>query len=165
MQVENWSIDKVEPYDNNPRDNDDAVEAVANSIREFGFQQPIVVDGYGTVIVGHTRLKAAQSLGLSEVPVVVADNLTPNQVQAYRLADNKTGELASWDWDKLSKELEDIDWLDIDMSEFGFTELENRIRWDDVEDLSDETYDEPEHVMLRCPKCNHVDRKEHFIAQ
>lgn len=123
MKVEQWKIGNVKPYENNPRRNDDAAEKVANSIREFGFQQPIVVDSEGVVIVGHTRLKAAQSLGMDEVPVVVAEDLTDEQVRAYRLADNKTGELASWDWDALNLELEDIDWLDMNMEQFGFSTL------------------------------------------
>lgn len=123
MQVEQWQIQDVKPYENNPRKNDEAVEKVANSIREFGFRQPLVVDSEGVVIVGHTRLKAAQSLGLDEVPVVVAEDLTDEQVKAYRLADNKTGELAGWDWDMLNLELEDIDWLDMNMEQFGFSTL------------------------------------------
>lgn len=120
MQVKNLNIEDVKPYERNPRKNDDAVEYVANSIKEFGFQQPLVVDKDGVLIVGHTRLKAAEKLGLKEVPVVVADNLTDEQAKAYRLADNKTGEMASWDWEALNLELEDIDWLDINMEEFGF---------------------------------------------
>ena len=120
MRVENWPIERVKPYENNPRKNDDAVEKVANSIREFGWQQSIVVDEKGVIICGHTRYRAAQMLGLSEVPVTVAEGLTENQVQAYRLADNKTGELADWDFDKLNAELEAIDWLDCDMTQFGF---------------------------------------------
>ena len=120
MNVENWPIDRVKPYSNNPRKNDEAVEKVANSIKSFGWQQPIVVDSDGVVIVGHTRLKAAHMLGLSEVPVTVAEGLSDNQVQAYRLADNKTGELADWDWGKLDLELEAIDWLDVNMEDFGF---------------------------------------------
>lgn len=120
MQVDNYPIENVKQYENNPRKNDDAVEYVANSIREFGFQQPLVVDSDGVLIVGHTRLKAAQKLGLAEVPVVVADGLTEEQVKAYRLADNKTSEKAFWDLSKLDKELEDIDWLEFDMEQFGF---------------------------------------------
>ena len=165
MQIENWNINDVKPYENNPRKNDEAVEKVANSIKEFGWQQPIVVDKEGIVIVGHTRLKAAQELGLDEVPVIVANDLTDDQAKAYRLADNKTGELAIWDFPKLNIELEDIDWLDMNMEDFGFHLFENTIDWNDVEDLSDESYEEPEHVMLKCPKCDHVDRKEHFIKQ
>lgn len=121
MRVGNWPIERVKPYENNPRKNDEAVEKVAASIREFGWQQPIVVDDNGVVIVGHTRLKAAMMLGLSEVPVTVAEGLTENQVQAYRLADNRTGEVATWDFDKLNEELESIDWLDCDMTQFGFS--------------------------------------------
>lgn len=117
MKVENWSIDKVKPYPHNPRDNDDAVPYVANSIKEFGWQQPIVVDKDGVIIAGHTRLKAAKQLGLKQVPIVIAENLTDEQVKAFRLADNKTGEFA--DWDKtLQKELDSI--VDIDMAIFGF---------------------------------------------
>lgn len=96
MQVESMSIDDIKPYENNPRDNDDAVDSVANSIKEFGWQQPIVVDKDNVIIVGHTRYKAAKKLGMDKVPVVVASKLTPEQVKAYRLADNKVGELADW---------------------------------------------------------------------
>ena len=93
MQIINMKLSEIHPYEKNPRFNDGAVEAVANSIKEFGFQQPIVVDKDLVVVVGHTRLKAAEQLGLTEVPVVIAENLTPEQVQAYRIADNKTGEI------------------------------------------------------------------------
>lgn len=117
-QVQEVPIGDVKPYENNPRDNDGAVEATANSIKEFGWQQPIVVDKDMVIIVGHTRYKAAKKLGMDEVPVVVADNLSPEQVKAYRLADNKTGELADWDMGLLDDELDDI--MNIDMSDFGF---------------------------------------------
>lgn len=108
------------PYPNNPRDNDDGVDAVANSIREFGFQQPIVVDKNNVVIVGHTRLKAAERLGLEKVPVVVAD-LSEEKANAYRLADNKTGELSRWDFSALQIELENIE---MDMEQFGFQPID-----------------------------------------
>ena len=88
MQIENWPINEVHEYPNNPRRNDEAVEKVANSIKSFGWQQSIVVDEKGVIICGHTRYRAAQMLGLSEVPVTVAEGLSENQVQAYRLADN-----------------------------------------------------------------------------
>jgi len=101
MQIQNVPITSVKPYEKNPRFNDDAVDAVAKSIKEFGWQQPIVIDSEMVVIAGHTRLKAAERLGLTEVPVIVADNLTPEQVKAYRIADNKTGELAEWNYDLL----------------------------------------------------------------
>lgn len=118
MQVQSMEIDEVKPYPNNPRNNDDGVEAVANSIKQFGWQQPIVVDKDNVIIVGHTRYKAAKKLGMDKVPVVVASNLSDEQVRAYRLADNKTGELTDWDMNLLDDELSDI--ADIDMSDFGF---------------------------------------------
>ena len=123
MQVVAKSIDEIKPYENNPRNNDDAVDAVANSIKEFGWQQPIVVDIGGVIIAGHTRYKAAQKLGLKTVPVVVAKDLSEEQVKAYRLADNKSGELATWDDELLEDELVGID--DIDMSQFGFDDIED----------------------------------------
>lgn len=118
MKVETVSIDKIKPYENNPRNNDDAVDAVANSIKEFGWQQPIVVDNGRVIIAGHTRYKAAKKLGYREVPIFVAGKLTEEQVNAYRLADNKVGELAEWDDAELSEELNKI--LDINMADFGF---------------------------------------------
>ena len=118
MKVQDISIDKIKPYKNNPRDNEAGVDAVANSIKEFKWQQPIVVDENNVIIVGHTRYLAAKKLGLKEVPVKVATGLTPEQVKAYRLADNKTGELTDWDMGLLDDELADI--ADIDMSDFGF---------------------------------------------
>lgn len=113
------SINDVHPYQNNPRNNDEAVEYVANSIREFGWQQPIVVDADSTIVAGHTRLKAAKMLGMETVPVVVADNLTPAQVNAYRLADNKVAEAATWDIEALAVELEGLE-VDFDMTMFDF---------------------------------------------
>lgn len=124
MNIEYWKTEDVKPYENNPRINDGAVDATANSIKQFGWQQPIVVDKDGVIIVGHTRLKAAKKLGLKEVPVTVAENLTAEQAKAYRLADNKTSELADWDDDLLAGELEELDNLDFDMPEFGFEELD-----------------------------------------
>ena len=122
MRVRDMAIDDIHPYPNNPRQNDDAVAAVAASIQEFGFKQPIVVDADLTVIVGHTRLKAAESLGLESVPVLVADDLTAEQVAADRLADNRTGELAEWDLDLLDVELDGL--VDFDMGRFGFDDVD-----------------------------------------
>lgn len=139
MKVEAKSIDDIRPYENNPRDNEDAVNAVANSIKEFGWQQPIVVDIEGVIIAGHTRYKAAQKLGLKTVPVVVADNLTEEQVKAYRLADNKTAELADWDMDLLNDELDQI--RNIDMSDFGFDELDS-LELEDADTAKDDNFDE-----------------------
>lgn len=99
MKVEERKIGDIRPYEHNPRRNDPAVDAVAASIREFGFRQPIVVDEAGVIVAGHTRWKAAQKLGLETVPVHVATGLTPAQIKAYRIADNKVAELAEWDFD------------------------------------------------------------------
>lgn len=117
-QIEQVSINDLIPYENNPRANDGAVEAVANSIREFGFRVPIILDREGIIITGHTRLKAAKRLGLETVPVIRAEDLTPEQVKAFRLADNKVGEIAGWLPELLDAELAELE--NIDMSQFGF---------------------------------------------
>ena len=119
MQIYDKRLDEIKPYENNPRHNDNAVDAVANSIREFGFKVPLVVDSEGVIVAGHTRYKAAKKLGLAKVPCIIADDLTDEQVRAFRLADNKVGELATWDLDTLKVELDNIG--EIDMSEFGFS--------------------------------------------
>jgi len=124
MKIELRKLDCIRPYEKNPRQNDQAVEAVARSIREFGFKQPIVVDAQGVIIVGHTRWKAARKLGLEKVPVVVAKDLSPEQAKAYRIADNKTGELATWDYELLPVELGELEAFDYDLELLGFTEDE-----------------------------------------
>ena len=129
MEVLQVPIREITQYENNPRNNDSAVDAVAASIRQFGWQQPIVVDKDGVIIAGHTRYKAAKKLKLKEVPVVVADKLTEEQIKAYRLADNKSGELAEWDFAALEEELAAIS--EIDMSAFGF---DARISPEDFDD-------------------------------
>ncbi len=121
-EIEWMPIGSVKPYENNPRRNDDAVDAVANSIREFGFKSPIIVDRNLVIIAGHTRLKAAKALGMKEVPVVIASDLSEEQARALRLADNKTGELAEWDLDLLQEELDALE-DDFDMELFGFDDL------------------------------------------
>ena len=161
MNTIDLTLDKIKPYDKNPRRNDNAVQAVMNSIQEFGFQQPLVLDKDNVIIVGHTRFKAAQKLGLETVPCVIADNLTEEQVRAYRLADNKVGELAQWDFELLQNEMDAV--LEIDMSDFGFDLNPLDIDWANVEELNDDTYEEPTKTMLQCPNCNHVDSKNHFM--
>jgi DNA modification methylase len=121
MRVELWSIEDVKPYSKNPRRNEHAVEAVVQSIAEFGFRQPIVVDKQGVIVVGDTRYKAALRLCLKKVPVHVATGLTPTQVKAYRIADNKTAELAEWDEDGLVRELSELQKLDFDTDLLGFS--------------------------------------------
>ncbi|QYK47920.1 MAG: ParB N-terminal domain-containing protein [Phycisphaeraceae bacterium] len=123
MAIEMRGVDEITPYPNNPRVNDGAVEAVAKSIKEYGFRQPIVVDKDGVVIVGHTRWKAAKHLGLEKVPVHVAD-LTPEQAKAYRLADNRTALIAEWSDELLAVELGELKALDIDLAGLGFSDVE-----------------------------------------
>ena len=124
MKIEMRSIDSITPYERNPRQNDGAVDAVADSIREFGWRVPLVVDEQGVIVAGHTRLLAARKLGLAEVPVHVATGLTPEQVKAYRLADNKLHELSTWDMDLLPVELKDLQRADYDLGLLGFDEEE-----------------------------------------
>ena len=121
MNIVMKKLTELKEYENNPRNNDEAVDAVARSIEEFGFKVPIVITSDHVIIAGHTRLKASKQLGLKEVPCIVADDLTDEQIKAFRLADNKTAELASWDFSKLEDELELIE---MDMSLFGFEDLE-----------------------------------------
>lgn len=125
MKIVMMSPDEIHPYESNPRLNQFAVDACAASIREFGFRQPIVVDEQMIIVVGHTRHKAALELGLNEVPVHVAVGLTSAQVKAYRIADNKTGELAKWDWMLLGEEIAELVGLGVeDLSILGFDEAQ-----------------------------------------
>ena len=118
MQVIEKELSWLKPYANNPRDNESAVEPVANSIKEFGFKVPIVATPDGEIINGHTRFKASKRLGLKKVPVIIADDLTDEQIKAFRLADNKVGEIAEWDSEKLTLELMNLD--EEYMAKFGF---------------------------------------------
>ena len=151
MQIHDKCLDEIKPYENNPRHNDNAVDAVASSIREFGFKVPLVVDSEGVIVAGHTRYKAAQKLGLQTVPCIVADDLTDEQVKAFRLADNKVGELATWDLDALKVELDNIG--EIDLSGMGFDlTLHDEYTEPDIEDFSDSTAGGKVETC-RCPKC------------
>ena len=130
-QIEYKRLDEIRPYDNNPRRNDEAAKAVANSIKEFGFQSPIIVDRDGVIIAGHTRYKAARRLKLQEVPVIVAAELDPEKVKALRIADNSTGEVAEWDLQLLVQELTGIDY---DMTDFGLNlqiKIDEEVKEDD----------------------------------
>ncbi|HKQ48612.1 MAG TPA: DNA modification methylase [Phycisphaerae bacterium] len=120
MKIEQRPLDRIKPYENNPRLNDSAVDAVAASIKQFGFRQPIVVDDDGLIVCGHTRYRAAQKLGLVKVPVHIAKDLTPEQIRAYRIADNKTAELAEWNLELLAAEIGELKNAGIDWSLLGF---------------------------------------------
>ena len=138
-------IDSIRPYENNPRFNDNAVDGVAQSIKNFGWQSPIVVDENNVIINGHTRFKAAKKLGMSEVPVHVAKGLSEAQVHALRIADNKTGEVAEWETQKLLKEFEIIIDAGMNVDATGFTEVEIQGLEDSVaEDVVEEGETDPD---------------------
>src|SRR4051794_2792934 len=121
VKVEMRKLDEIKPYENNPRHNDEAVDAVAASIKEFGFRQPIVTDEESVIIVGHTRYKAARKLGMEFVPVHVAMGLSPEQARAYRIADNQTATIATWDEDRLPLELMALQGAGFDLDLTGFS--------------------------------------------
>lgn len=133
MEIKNIKLDELIPYEKNPRLNDKAVKYVAESIKEFGFKVPIVIDKNNVIVAGHTRYKASIELGLTEVPCIVANDLTEEQVKAFRLADNKVGEIAEWDFNLLAEELQGID--DLDMEAFGFEMPKND------EEVEEDEYD------------------------
>ena len=124
MQIKQIAISAVIPYDRNPRNNQAAIAKVAASIEAFGFRQPVVVDSEMVIIAGHTRLEAAKSLGLVEIPVHVAEGLTPTQAAAYRLADNRTAEDADWDYELLAEVLSELDSQEFDLSLTGFDDAD-----------------------------------------
>lgn len=136
MQIIDKQIKDLKPYENNPRKNDEAVKYVAESIKQFGFKVPIIIDKDNIIITGHTRYKAAKQLKIEVVPCIIADDLTEEQIKAFRLADNKVAEFAEWDLDLLNAELENI--FDIDMSEIGFDLFEEENE-EIPEDLERET--------------------------
>ena len=132
-------VSELKEYENNPRNNEAAINAVAKSIEEFGFKVPIVITKDDVIIAGHTRLKASLKLGIASVPCIVADDLTEGQIKAFRLADNKTAELATWDFSKLESELASIE---MDMSQFGFEDLESDV----PDNATDDDFDPSEEI-------------------
>ena len=142
IQIENRRVDDLTLDPNNPRRNDAAVPGVKESIKEFGFRVPVVIDSDGMVIAGNTRIKAAKELGIEEVPCVIADRLNEKELKAFQLADNKTGEFATWDAGLLASELDDLIGA-FDMEAFGFN-LKGK------ESKKKETKD-PQFVT--CPRC------------
>lgn len=132
MVIEERKLGELHPYEKNPRKNDEAVKYVAESIKQFGFKVPIVIDREGVIVAGHTRWKAAKKLGLETVPCIVADDLTEEQIKAFRLADNKVAEKAEWDFDLLAGELDEL--FDFDMTVFGFEEMAMEDETEAVED-------------------------------
>lgn len=150
MEIIEKKIKDIKEYENNPRRNDEAVKYVASSIKEFGFKVPVIIDKDNVIIAGHTRVKAAKELGMTTVPCIIADDLTEDQIKAFRLADNKVSEFSMWDYDLLNDELTSI--LDINMEEFGFETIEDV----DIDKFFDDEVEpkpkEPE--QIQCPHCN-----------
>lgn len=149
MNIVMRKVGDLIPYEHNPRRNDAAVDPVAESIKEFGFRIPIIIDSDNVVVTGHTRLKAAYKLGIEEVPCLVADDLTEDQIKAFRIVDNKVAELSTWNLDRLAEEL---DAIDMDMVWFGFyeydpTEVFNTSAEIDMEDFSDDKFE------YECKRC------------
>ena len=157
MEIIYKKLEELKPYENNPRFNDDAVEYVANSIKNFGFKVPIVIDKDGVIVAGHTRYKASIELELEEVPCIVADDLTEDQIKAFRLADNKVSEKATWNLDLLNFELEDIG---INMEDFGFSDIDIDLDTEiERTDLSDKEFEKYE-IIIKCE--NEIDLQEKY---
>lgn len=148
MEIVYKKLSELIPYENNPRKNDEAVDAVAASISEFGWKVPVVIDTDNVVVAGHTRLKAAKKLGIEDIPCIVADDLSEEQVKAFRLADNKVSELAGWDFTQLAIEMSNID---MDMSRFGFDTEFDPSTLDDL--FAEATPKEKQKERIQCPHC------------
>lgn len=149
-------MDEIIPYENNPRNNENAIDKVVESISEFGFTNPILLDENNVIIAGHTRYEASKVLGLDEVPCIYLTDLSEEQIKAYRLVDNKTSEFAGWDFEKLMQEIDNIDAIDLSIFDLQSVNFYNL-------DVSDDDFikDEPlknkekEKQIIYCPNCNH----------
>jgi len=152
MDIIDKKIEDLIPYENNPRINDNAVDYVAKSIQDFGFKVPLVIDTNNVIIAGHTRYLAGLKLRLDKIPCLVANDLNMEQIKAFRLIDNKVSEYSKWDMDKLEEELSNIN---IDMTDFGFVELEKNWNIDDffVEDTTEKVENTTEKEEIQCPHC------------
>lgn len=155
MNIIEKKLTEIYEYENNPRNNENAVDFVAESIQQFGFKVPILLDKDCVIIAGHTRYKAAKKLGLKKVPCIMADDLNEEQVRAFRLADNKVAEKAQWDFELLKQEIEQIDGFN--MTEFGFSNIEsinlNGYGISDEVDPEEYEEEETEKQMQQCPHC------------
>lgn len=152
MKIIDIAVSELKAYENNPRNNERAVEKVAASIRDFGFKVPVVIDTDNVIVCGHTRVKAAEWLGLDTVPCIVADDLTPEQIKAFRLADNKTGEFAEWDFAKLDEELQALSEIAFDMVDYGFEAIEEK---SEEAPADFDEYDDELETKHKCPKCGY----------
>ena len=158
LKIEYVDINSIKPYEKNAKLHpEEQIEQIKKSIDMFGFNDPIAI-WKDEIVEGHGRLIACKELGMKEIPIIRLDHLTDEERKAYILAHNKLTMNSGFDIDILNEELDSI--LDINMEDFGFENID--IDWDNVENLKDETYDEPTHNMLECPKCHHIDRDIHF---
>ena len=159
MDIKQVKVKELIPYAKNAKKHtSEQIEQVKNSIEQFGMVQPIVADKDNNVVIGHCRLLACKKLKFKEIPVLYAEDLTPEQVNALRLADNKTNE-SGWDFNLLSESIDEI--VDISMEEFGF-DLEQEIDWSKVTDLTEEAYEKPNKKTCTCPSCGFNDSAERF---
>jgi ParB-like chromosome segregation protein Spo0J len=151
MEIKEINLKELMPYENNPRKNEDAVQYVKSSIEQFGFKVPIIIDKDNIIVAGHTRYEAAKELGFDKVPCIIADDLTEEQIKAFRLADNKVSEFSKWDNELLNTELSDL--TDIDMGAFGFIDLADI----DIDSFFTEGEEkapkEAEKKEIKCPHC------------
>lgn len=156
MNIIELNIDELKEYENNPRHNENAVIPVMNSIKEFGFKIPIIIDKNNVIIAGHTRIEAAKRLELEKVPCIVADDLSEEQIKAFRLVDNKTSEYAEWDFKKLEEELLELNIADFDMSIYDFNlSFEDGLESQEESPESFDEYDEDIETKHQCPKCGY----------
>lgn len=158
MEIKEIDILKIKPYNKNPRRNEETIEQVKNSIEEFGFKVPILLDKDYTIIAGHTRYEASLKLGLKTVPCIIITDLNKEQVKAFRLADNKVSEVSKWDYELLEQELKNI--IGIDMEKYDF--LSETIDWNEVDEIDIDNYEKPEEKRCQCPYCNHEDSRMRF---
>lgn len=159
LKIEYVDINTLKEYEKNAKLHpQEQIEQIKKSIQEFNMIDPIGVWKDNSIIEGNGRYKACMQLGIKEVPIIRLDHLTDEERKAYTLAHNKLTMNSDFDFDILDKELNDI--LDINMQDFGF--IKDDIDWDNVEDLEDDNYEEPQHRMLQCPSCHHIDRDIHF---
>lgn len=152
MRIFEKNVDELVEYWNNPRNNDDAVEKVAESIKEFGFKVPIIIDKNNVIVAGHTRLKASILLGLKTVPCIIAEDLTDQQIKAFRLVDNKVAELAEWDFGKLEEEKEKLSTIELEL--FGFADEDEVRDWSEFFEETEPKDKEPKTAV--CPHCGQV---------
>lgn len=152
IEIKYIPIDDIKPYENNPRLNENAIPYVMNSIKEFGFKNLIILDKNNVIVAGHTRLESAKRLDMKEVPVIYADDLTEEQIKAFRLVDNKVAEKSMWDFELLDDELKE---LELNMEDFGFENIDINLDIDDSQFVQDteitKTKEEPKEII--CPNC------------